>query len=89
MSIRLRVRELFEQQAWTLGKFQRVLGLSMSTARRVWYSTSDGREDGPPLKQVSLDVLEKIADRLAIAPGDLLEKAADRPAAERPASSPQ
>lgn len=74
MALRLRVREVAEQQGFNLSLFQRRLGLSMSTARRVWYSTSDGSDDGPPLKQISLDVLEQIADYFRIAPGELLLK---------------
>lgn len=77
MAIRLRVREIAEAQGLTLNQFQRRLGLSMSTSRRMWYGTSDGREHGDRLKQVSLDVIEKIADYFAVAPGALLEKVAD------------
>jgi transcriptional regulator with XRE-family HTH domain len=77
MALRLRVREVAEEHGLTLGRFQRTLGLSMSTARRVWYSTSNGREQGERLKQVSLEVVEQIADYFGVAPGTLLEKVPD------------
>jgi hypothetical protein len=75
MTVRLRVREMAREKDLTLAKFQREVRLTLGTARRVWYSTSDGREDGPPLKQVSLDVVEQIADYFGVPPGDLFEKA--------------
>lgn len=77
MSIRLRVRAVAEARGLSLNQFQRRLGLSMSTSRRVWYGTSDGREQGEPLKQVSLDVIEQIADYFEIPPGELFEKVVD------------
>lgn len=77
MPVRLRVRDIAESQGLTLNQFQRRLGLSMSTSRRIWYGTSDGREQGERLKQVSLDVIEKVADYFGIAPGELLEKVSD------------
>lgn len=74
MAIRMRVRELAEQKGLNLSLLQRRIGLSMSTARRFWYSTSDGSSHGPPLKQVSLDVVEQIADYLGVTPGELFVK---------------
>jgi transcriptional regulator with XRE-family HTH domain len=74
MTIRLRVRELGEAQGLNLSQLQRRVNLSMSTARRVWYSTSDGNAHGPPLKQVSLEVIEQIADYLGVTPGELFVK---------------
>lgn len=71
MAIRLRVRELAEKDGMTMGAFQRRTGVSMSTARRFWYSTSDGKVDGPPLKQVSLEVIEQIANFFDVEPGEL------------------
>lgn len=74
MTIRLRVRELGETRKLNLAQFQRKVDLSVSTARRVWYSTSDGSANGPPLKQVSLDVIEQIGDYFGVAPGELFVK---------------
>jgi hypothetical protein len=74
MTIRLRVRELAEARKLNLAQFQRKADLSVSTARRFWYSTSDGSANGTPLKQVSLDVIEQIANYLGVAPGELFIK---------------
>ena len=74
MTIRLRVGALGEAQGLTLSQLQRRVNLSMSTARRVWYSTSDGNAPGPSLKQVSLDVIEQIADYFGVTPGALFVK---------------
>jgi hypothetical protein len=74
MTVRLRVRELAEAKELNLSQLQRRVNLSMSTARRVWYSTSDGNAHGPPLKQVSLDVIEQIADFFKVTPGELFVK---------------
>ena len=74
MTIRLRVRDIAQAQHFNLSRFQRELKLTLGTARRVWYSTSDGREQGDPLKQVSLDIVEQIADYFGVAPGELFTK---------------
>lgn len=74
MTIRLRVRELAEARKLTLAQFQRRVNLSVSTARRFWYSTSDGSENGEPLKAIRLDLVEQIADYFGIAPGELFMK---------------
>lgn len=74
MTIRLRVREVAQEHGYSLAKFQREVKLTLGTARRVWYSTSDGREEGEPLKQVSLDVIEQIADHFDVEPGKLFVK---------------
>ena len=75
MTVRLCVKKLGEARDLNLAQFQRKVDLSVSTARRVWYSTSDGSANGPPLKQVSLDVIEQIADYFGVTPGELFVKA--------------
>ena len=70
MPVRLRVRELGEQHGLTLSRFQLEARLPMSTARRFWYSTSDGSAHGAPLKQINLDVLDVVAQFFGLAPGD-------------------
>ena len=73
MTIRLRVRELAEAQGLNISSFQREAKIPMSTARRLWYSTSDGKEKGPPLKLVNLEVIEQLSMFFDVAPGALLE----------------
>src|SRR5687768_3248296 len=74
MMIRLRVRELAEQQGYNLGTFQRAANLPMTTARRIWHSSTEGRVNGEPLKHLDLELLEKLADFLSVDPGNLLER---------------
>jgi len=74
MTIRLRVRELAEVRKLTLAQFQRKADLSVSTARRFWYSTTDGSENGEPLKAIRLDLIERIADFFGVTLGDLFMK---------------
>jgi len=76
--IKLRVREFAERQGYNLGTFQRAANLPMTTARRVWHSSNEGRAQGPPLKHVDLELLEKLADFLGVAPGELLERVEQR-----------
>jgi hypothetical protein len=72
MAIRLRVRELAEARGLNLARFQREAQLPVATARRFFYGTSDGSVDGPPLKHISLEVLDQIARYFDVPPGDLL-----------------
>ena len=72
--IRLRVRELAEQRGFNLGQFQRAASLPMTSARRVWFSSTEGRVNGPPLRHIDLELLERLADFLGVEPGDLLER---------------
>jgi hypothetical protein len=46
----------------------------MSSARRIWHSSTEGRVNGPPLRHVDLELLERLADFLGVEPGDLLER---------------
>ena len=73
MTIRLCVRELAEAQGLNISRFQREAKIPMSTARRLWYSTSDGKEKGPPLKLVNLEVIEQLSKFFDVVPGALLE----------------
>jgi hypothetical protein len=73
MTIRLRVRELAEAQGLNISRFQQEAKIPMSTARRLGYSTSDGKEKGPPLKLVNLEMIEQLSKFFDMAPGALLE----------------
>lgn len=76
--LRLRVQELAKQRGYkNLSEFQRGARLPMSTARRVWFSTSDGSPHGPPLKFFSFDLLEQLAEFFGVEAGDLLETVDD------------
>lgn len=72
MPVRLRIREIAEAKGLNLSQLARRADLGMTTARRMWFGTGDGREAGVPLQYVNLDVLERIARVLEVAPNDLL-----------------
>jgi hypothetical protein len=72
MTVRLRVRELAEAKGLNISSFQRQAQIPMSTARRLWYSTSDGKEDGPRLQSVNLSTLDQLAEFFRVDPGKLL-----------------
>ncbi len=74
MAIRLRIRAVAEAKGMNLSQLQRRADLGMTTARRMWFGTGDGREDGPHLQYVSLDALDRIARALGVEPCDLLSR---------------
>jgi len=71
MAIKLCVRDIARIRGWNLSQLQRRADLGMSTARRMWFGTGDGREQGPPLQYVSLEALDRIARVLEVDPRDL------------------
>jgi transcriptional regulator with XRE-family HTH domain len=72
MPVRLRIREVAEEKGINLSQLARRADLGMTTARRMWFGTGDGREDGSSLQYVSLDSLERIAHALGVSPRELL-----------------
>ena len=74
MPLRLRVRELAEARGYNISSLQREAQIPMSTARRLWYSTSNGKESGPPLKSVSLESIQHLAEFFGVEPGRLLKR---------------
>lgn len=73
--VRLRVQQLGEARGITLAEFQRETKLPPATARRIWYSTSNGSRKGPPLESADFRILETTARFLGVQVGDLLEMA--------------
>ena len=73
MSVRLRVRELAEKRGLNLAVFQREAKLGMTTARRLWYNTSDGSPSGPPLRRLDYDSLVVLCRFFSVSPNDLIE----------------
>jgi hypothetical protein len=68
---RLRVRELGEARGLNLARFQREAQLPVSTARRYWYGTEDGSEDGEPMRQVRMKTIDQLCAFFECAPGEL------------------
>ena len=79
MPVRLRIKELAEARGLNISSLQREAKIPMSTARRLWYSTSDGSEDGPPLKLVNMEVIDQLSRFFGVSPGELLEQIGKRP----------
>ena len=77
MAVRLRVRELAEKRGMNLAVFQREAKLGMTTARRLWYNSSDGSPTGPPLRRLDYDSLEVLCRFFSITPNDLIEMTKD------------
>jgi transcriptional regulator with XRE-family HTH domain len=60
------VQEFAEQKGLNISSLSRQADITLSAARRYWYGTSEGAPGGKPLRDISLDVLEKIARVLGI-----------------------
>jgi hypothetical protein len=73
MAVRLRVKELSEARGMNLAVFQREAKLGVSTARRLWYNTSNGSPNGPPLRRLDYDSLEVLCEFFGVGPGELIE----------------
>jgi transcriptional regulator with XRE-family HTH domain len=71
MPLRLCIREVAEAKGLNLSQLARRADIGMTTARRMWFGTADGKEHGNPLQYISLESLEKIAVSLEIDPRDL------------------
>jgi hypothetical protein len=77
MPVRLRVRTLAEARGLNLSTFQREAKLPMTTARRVWFSTSSGSAEGEHLQQISFDVIDTLSQFFGVSPGELFERVED------------
>lgn len=74
----LRIRELAEAQNLNISQLQRKADITMGTARRYWYNTKDGKEQGLPLEELNVPVLKAIARVLNVKVRDLLSDDDDR-----------
>ena len=62
-SVRLRLRELAEEQGLNMSQVQRESGLTMGMVRRYWYNDTT---------EVRLTALGALAKMLGVRPGELL-----------------
>ena len=76
---RLRVRSLAEARGMNMSQLQREARLTMNMVRRYWYNTADGKEQGEPLKEVSLPALDALAAVFDVQPGDLFDRDSHAP----------
>ena len=70
--VQLTVKDLAEARGLNQSKLSRKADIPLSTVRRLWFGTRDGREKGQPLKHISLEVLETAARFFGVEPGELL-----------------
>ena len=70
--VQLMVKDLAEARGLNQSKLSRKADIPLSTVRRLWFSTGNGRAKGQPLKHVSLEVLETVAQFFGVEPGELL-----------------
>ena len=69
-----KVRTLAEAQGKNMSQLQMDARVSMGTVRRYWYGTKDGKEEGKPLTEIDLIVLNKLAKPLGVGSFDLVEE---------------
>ncbi len=50
----------------SISKLHFAAGISMGTARRYWYGTKDGTEDGEPMVVVDLPTIAKVAKAIGV-----------------------
>ncbi len=79
--IRLRIREAAEAKEIKVTPLSYESKVSLTTMRRYWFGTKNGKIAGERLEAIDLVVLERIANALGVKPLDLLfdEETKDAP----------
>jgi hypothetical protein len=57
----------------SISKLHFAAGISMGSARRYWYGTRDGSEDGEPMTVVDLPTINKVAKAIGVPWKELVE----------------
>jgi hypothetical protein len=69
---RLQIQELAEAREFNLSRLSKESKTSLTSLRRYWYGTADGKKDGTTrLRSLDIEVLERVADALKVKVGDL------------------
>ena len=79
---RLKIQEVARAQGLNLSQLHAAVNrrlvssdpVAMGTIRRYWYSTNDGKADGPPIKLVDVHLLGTIARTLGTPVGELINE---------------
>lgn len=71
--LRLRVRELCQERGMSVHDLRNALGVSLTSARRIWFSSSDAGEGGH-LRHIDLGLLEKLMDLFEVDLNALFER---------------
>ena len=69
--IRLRIKEVAENQGWNMSKLSRATDISFNTIKRLWQQ---------PYSGVNVQTLSKIANVLGVSLADLTEEVSDEEA---------
>jgi DNA-binding Xre family transcriptional regulator len=72
MAIRLCIKSIAEEKGISMSQLARDADMGMTSMRRMWHGTASGNIGDPPLENVNLVLLEKIAVALNVTPHDLL-----------------
>lgn len=73
--LRLKIRELAEERGWAMAVLARQTDIGTTTMQRLWWSSATGKKgtaEDDPLENVSLKMLEDIAEKLGVEPWTLL-----------------
>src|SRR6266508_3175104 len=57
----------------SISKLHFAAGISMGAARRYWYGTKDGTEEGEPMTVVDLSTIDKVARAVGVSWKELVE----------------
>jgi len=68
----LRIQDVARAKGVTMYRLQKDTGLALTTIRRYWYGTKDGKATGEPLDNAQLATLEKIARALGVDASELI-----------------
>jgi hypothetical protein len=71
------VQEQAERRGLNISSLSRQADITLSAARRDWYGTREGIPSGKPLRDISFDVLEKIARVLDVRALSLIQEDAE------------
>jgi len=57
----------------SISKLHFAAGISMGAARRYWYGTKDGTEEGEPMTVVDLPTIDKVARAVGVSWKELVD----------------
>ena len=57
----------------SISKLHFAAGISMGAARRYWYGTKDGTEEGQPMTVVDLPTIDKVAKAVGVSWKELVD----------------
>ena len=64
---------LMHDPTMSISRLHFAAGISMGAARRYWYGTKDGTEEGEPMTVIDLPTIVKVAKALGLSWKELVE----------------